>query len=80
MGAHEYIGENGWALDKLLQILDDRWKGALILGFVLFNRTIQTLLRRIRKAAGVELEPEQLKPLEPARLYRAPQGTAKNGE
>jgi hypothetical protein len=77
IGAWHYGTSTEWKLTGLLTLLDERWKGALILCALAFYRSVRELLGRTRKGPmGMEFLPPPLVG-EPQTIGRLgdPQGT-----
>jgi hypothetical protein len=47
VGTFRYGAKTGWTFDGLLPILNQNWKGVLVLAGLLFFRTVHQILRRI---------------------------------
>lgn len=51
-----YALANGCSLDGLLTLLDQKWKGTLLLGALLFYRTLRLLLERIEGVSPITMK------------------------
>lgn len=51
-GMVQYVWRTGGTLDGLLTLLDERWKGVLILAAFLFLPVVRPLVRTVKLKAG----------------------------
>lgn len=49
IGGIHYAIESHWTMKGLLTLLDEKWKGTLLLAGVLFYRTIHEVLARMQR-------------------------------
>ena len=57
-GTVKYIGKSSWDPGGLLSVVHNNWIGALLIGAVLFHRTIQDLLDRLIVAGTFKFSPK----------------------
>jgi hypothetical protein len=72
IGAWNYAKDTNWKLTGLLTMLDEKWKGALLLSALVFYRSVREALSRARKGPfGIELGD----PFQPAetKIIRGPE-------
>ena len=67
-GLVAYGRETGWSMRGLLTLLDERWRGVLILGFVLFAGSVRSLVGRLAsfKIGDNEVKLLEGRPMSPA--------------
>ena len=78
IGMIQYLIKSGGTLEGLLTMLDTKWKGLLILGAILFFRSLQPSLMKVKLTTPVgEVDMSKIAVL-PAASYENPPSTYEN--